>query len=271
MAEYGFDYLETDLRDGVAVVHSADPNDERLVPEAHPLHRELRDLFPALADDDRVRAVVLAGGAEAFTPFPSLEGLDRLLDSDPGAAARMQREVTEIVNNMIAFDKPLVAGVAAPAVGMGAQVAFLCDFIVTSRGVRFQDTHVRSGLASGDGATVVWPLLVGLAHARRYMLRGHPLTAEVADELGLVAELVDTPEQVLEQSVLLAAKLAALPAMAYRNTKRALNGWLRLGATTTLEAAAALELSTYSSPEFLAARTLARGQAAVAGDGPVPG
>jgi len=253
-----FDYLSVEVDHGIAVVRAVDPNDEHLLPKFHPLHRELRDVFPLLAADERVRAVVFAGGKRTFCPFPDLAGLDALLSSRPDAAIQLQREAREIVANLISFDKPLVAGVAVPAVGMGAQLAFLCDFVVACRGITFQDTHVRSGLVSGDGATVVWPLLLGLARARRYVLRGHPMSAEEADELGLVAVLVDAPSEVEDAARTLAEKLATLPTTAYRLTKQALNEWLRLGSLVTLDTAAALQLASYTSPEFLAARAAAR-------------
>jgi enoyl-CoA hydratase len=247
-------------RDGaVATVHIADPNDEHFVRDAHPMHRELRDIFPALLDDPEVAGVVIAGGAESFCPFPTLANLDALLASRPGAAQALQREAREIVERLIAFDKPLVAAVSAPAVGFGAQLAFLADFVVAARGSYFQDTHVRLGLTAGDGATAVWPLVMGLGRARRHVLRGHPLSAEDADELGLVAELTDEPAGVLPAARKLAAKLAELPGPAYAGTKHALNQWLRLGAGVALEVAAAHQLATYDSPEFRARRASAAG------------
>jgi enoyl-CoA hydratase len=251
-------YVSTEQEGSVVTVHIADPNDENFVSGAHPMHRELRDIFPALLDDTSVAAVVIAGGNELFCPFPSVANLDALLTSRSNAGATLQREAREIVEGLIAFGKPLVAAVSAPAAGFGAQLAFLADFIVAARGTYFQDTHVRLGLTAGDGATAVWPLIMGLGRARRHVLRGHPLSAEEADELGLLAELVDERAEVLPAARRLAAKLAELPGPAYAGTKNALNQWLRLSAVTSLEVAAAHQIATYESPEFRARRDAAR-------------
>jgi enoyl-CoA hydratase len=252
-------YVHISNDEGVATVRIDDPNDENYVKHSHPMHRELRDVFPALAADPHVTGVILAGGVNEFYPVPRMDSLDAILRSKPGIEVTLQREARDIAQNLIDFRKPIVAAVSNVAHGMGAQIAFLCDFVVASRNVTFQDTHTRLGLTSGDGGTLIWPLVVGLARARRYVLRGHPLSAEEAHELGILADLVDTPEDVLPAAEAVARKLVALPTLAYETTKFALNQWLRLGATVSLDIASALEVSSYASPEFLAHRERARG------------
>jgi enoyl-CoA hydratase len=239
-------------QDGLAIVRIDDPNDENYVKHSHPMHRELRDIWPALSADPEVRGVVLAGGDKEFYPVPTMQSLAAILESRPGIQHTLQREARDIARNIIDFTKPLVAAVSTKAHGMGAQIAFLCDFAVAARSVSFQDTHTRLGLTSGDGATLVWPLVVGLARARRYVLRGHPLSAAEAYEFGLLSDLVETPEEVLPTAEGVARKLIGLPAAAFQTTKFALNQWLRLGATISLEVASALEVGTYDSPEFRA-------------------
>jgi enoyl-CoA hydratase len=255
------DFVTVELDRGVATIAISDPNGREFVADSHPMHRELRDVFPALSQDDEVAVVIVAGGRDAFCPFPTLANLDALLSANPDAAFRLQTEARQIVENLIAFDKPLIAAPSVPAAGFGAQLAFLCDFIVASRNVFFQDTHVRLGLTAGDGATVVWPLLLGFSRARRHVLRGHPLSAEDADASGLLAELVDEPNEVLPAARLLADKLALLPAMAYSTTKQALNSWLLLGASASLGLASAHQIATYESPEFREIRRTERGSA----------
>jgi enoyl-CoA hydratase len=239
-------------RDGLAVMRIDDPNDENYVKHSHPMHRQLRDIWPALSADPAVRGVVLAGGEKEFYPVPTMQSLAAILQSKPGIQQTLQREARDIAHNIIDFTKPLVAAVSTTAHGMGAQIAFLCDFAVSARSVYFQDTHTRLGLTSGDGGTLIWPLVVGLARARRYVLRGHRLSAEEAYELGLLSDLVESPEEVLPTAEMVARKLIALPPAAFQTTKFALNQWLRAGATISLEVASALEVGTYDSPEFRA-------------------
>jgi enoyl-CoA hydratase len=253
-----FEYVGTKLSDGVATVTISDPNDDSFVQRAHPMHRELRDIFTLLDDDPEVSVIVLAGGKHEFCPVPSLDLLDELLTARPGIAAELQAEARDLVMGMLELRKPLIAAVSKPAMGMGAQLAFVSDFLIASRDVTFRDSHVRLGLTSGDGATLIWPLLMGLARARRHILTGEPLTAGEAHEIGLVAELVERPEDVEAASLALAQKLATLPVEAYATTKRSLNGWLRAAAAKTLETAAEAQIATYESPEFLRRREAAR-------------
>jgi enoyl-CoA hydratase len=251
MSSTGSSYVGLSVQDGVATVRLSDPNDDRFVSESHPMHREVRDLFPRLDDDQSVHAVIWAGHERLFYPLPDLSRLSALLETNACAAARLQLEATQIVRSIISFRKPMIAAVAGPAIGLGAQIAFLSDFLVVARGAYFQENHVRAGLTSGDGATAIWPLVMGLARARRHILRGSRLSAEEADALGLVAELADDPADVMRRSNSLARELAALPSDAFWTTKLALNRWIGLGASASSDFAAALQIATYSSPEFI--------------------
>jgi enoyl-CoA hydratase len=263
MTDNGSSYVELSSHDGIATVRLNDPNDDRFVSEAHPMHRAIRDIFTRLSDDESVRAVIWAGNDQQFYPLPELRMLSALLKSDPAAPARLQLEAAQIVRSIIGFRKPLIAAVASPAIGAGAQIAFLADFLVASRGTFFQDTHIKVGLTSGDGATAIWPLVLGLARARRHILRGTRLSAEEADALGLVTELADSPAEVLPISQGLAVELAALPTDAFWTTKLALNQWIGLGASVSSDLASALQIATYGSPQFLQA--MRRSDAALPG------
>jgi enoyl-CoA hydratase len=237
---------------GVAVVTIADPNDEAFVVDRHPMHRELRDVFPALDQDEDVKAVALVGGDEEFCPPPSLENLRALLEQDAGAPERLQKEASDIVRNMLALSKPLVAAVSTHATGVGAQLAFSADFLVMARGTALRDTHVRIGLAAGDGATLVWPLSVGLPTARKHILTGVPLPAEDAHRLGAVYRLVDNPSEVKDAAVALAEKLARSDAQAFAASKRALNGWLVAAIPEVLDPVNKAQVESFGGSGFAA-------------------
>jgi enoyl-CoA hydratase len=243
-------YVTVECRDGIGIVRIDDCNDAYFVSERHPMHRQLRDVFGVLATDQAVRAAVIAGGTDQFCPPPSLSNLKALLAAVPSMPAVLQDEARSIVGNILSFPKPLIAAVAAPATGFGAQVALLADFIVTYRDAVFQDAHVRVGLAAGDGGTLAWPLAMGLAKARHHVLRGHPLSGTEANDLGLIEDLVDTPEEVLPASLLLAARLTRLPAGAYAATKAGLNGWLTMSLPAVFDIVNRAEIDSYASEHF---------------------
>jgi enoyl-CoA hydratase len=249
-ANYGLDYVDVEIDDAVAVVRIKDPNDEYFVERKHPMHRHLRDVWTHLAEDDAVRAAVLGGGYDYFFPAPRLPHMAALFAAHPQHVEAMQTEAKQIFVNIMEFPKPLVVAAFGSVIGMGPQIAFLADFLVASRDTTFTDSHVPAALASGDGATVVWPLVMGLARARRHVLRGTPLSASEADELGLVETLVDTREEVLPAARTLAIELARLSPLAFRATKLALNQWLRLGVQVSLEVVSALEVQTFAGQDF---------------------
>lgn len=244
-----YQYIEKEILDGISTVRFRDPNDDHFVAERHPMHRELCALFPDLASDAGVRGVVLAGGSSQFLPPPNPENLSALLDAEPDAPARLQAEARDIVRSLIEFPKPLVSAVSSPVVGFGPQLTFLSDAIISTNDAYFCDTHVRFGLTAGDGGVIVWPLLFGLARARRHLLLGERLPAAEAYQLGAIAELVE-PREVVPRAHDLAARLAALPATAFRTTKASVAKWFELGSSTAGDLASAFEVLSYASDEF---------------------
>ena len=118
-------------------------------------------------------------------------------------------------------------------------VALLADVAVASRTAKILDGHTRLGVAAGDHAVIIWPLLCGLAKARYYLLTNKPLSGEEAERIGLVAVCVDDGEVVTTASEV-AEELARGSATAMRWTKHALNNWLRM-AGPSFDASLALE------------------------------
>src|SRR5207247_2539638 len=102
----------------------------------------------------------------------------------------------------------------------------LCDVIFMAESATLADPHVRVGLAAGDGGTVAWPLAVGPARAKRYLLTGDPVSAVEAERLGLVTEVV--PDDELDATATaFAHRLAAGAPLAVQYTKQAVNALVR--------------------------------------------
>ena len=177
--DYPFEYISVAVDDGLAAVRFSVPvtDSEEFVANSHPMHAELRDVWPRLGFDPEVRAAIVTGTGDTFYVGPGLAEVAALIRRQPYSARQLMQESREIVTNLINFAKPLVAAVNGPAIGMGVQMAFLADSLVAYRDGSFHDTHVRVGLGAGDGGTMMWPLLIGLARSRRLLLRGHPLSA----------------------------------------------------------------------------------------------
>jgi enoyl-CoA hydratase len=114
--------------------------------------------------------------------------------------------------------------------------------------VEFRDAHVLGGVVSATGP-FQWPPSVGLLRAKRYLLTGDAMSAEEAERLGLVHEVVDTGTS-MTRALELARHLAALRPQAVQGTKRALNQWLRVAFDPVFQHALALEFMTFPQEEL---------------------
>jgi enoyl-CoA hydratase len=134
-----------------------------------------------------------------------------------------------------------------PAVGAGLAVGLLADVSIATPSARIVDGHTRLGVAAGDHAVIVWPLLCGMAKAKYHLLLCEPVGGEEAERLGLVSLCV--PEEQLEERALeIAMRLAQGAQPALRHTKLALNNWLRL-AGPAFDASLALEFLDMAGPD----------------------
>ena len=162
------------------------------------------------------------------------------------------RDARRIVRDMVDFPLPIVAAVNGPAVGFGCSVAVLSDIVLVSDRAYFADTHVASGIVAADGGSLAWPLLMSLLKAKEYLLLGERIPAALAVELGLANRVVPH-EQVKEEALAIAHRLAALPPAAVQDTKRALNLHVQRAMTGILEYGLTAESETFTSPEHHAA------------------
>ncbi|MFC5747264.1 enoyl-CoA hydratase/isomerase family protein [Actinomadura rugatobispora] len=209
-------------------------------------HRELAGIWRDVDADDEVRAVLVRGEGTAFSAGGDLAMIEDMMD-DHAARARIMREARDIVMNVINCSKPVVSAIQGPAVGAGLAVALLADISVAGRSAKIIDGHTRLGVAAGDHAAIVWPLLCGMAKAKYYLLLCDAVTGEEAERIGLVSLCVDD-DRVHERALEVAGRLAGGAAEAIRHTKHALNNWLRL-AGPSFDASLALEFLGFTGPD----------------------
>lgn len=245
MAQQTFRTLKVEKDEGVAVVTLNRPEALNAVDEV--MHRELVDVWPALAADPEVKAIVLTGAGRAFSAGGDMRWLESTHRNFLGQQ-RTMREALDIIENMLRVEQPMVAAVNGPATGLGATLALFCDIVVMSETARIGDTHVRAGVVAGDGGTVIWPLLVGIHRAKEYLMTGDLIDGREAERIGLVNRAVPADE-VLPTALAYARRLAEGPVWAVRWTKLALNQWLKWGLSLTMPAALALEMLTFNTED----------------------
>lgn len=182
----------------------------------------LRDTLLELADDPRVRAVVLTGTGRAFCAGQDLREHVALLESDnPVPMATVTEHYNPIVLALTTMPKPVVAAVNGAAAGAGAALAFACDLRIAARSASFVTAFTRIGLSVDSGTSWTLPRLVGPARAAELMMLSEAVDAERALAMGLVAEVVDD-DALATRAAELAERLAAGPTQAYASIKATL-------------------------------------------------
>jgi len=188
------------------------------------LHTELVEVWRTLDRDPEARVAVVTGAGRAFSAGGDL-GMVENAYRNPEEIGRILDEARDLVYNMLRCDKPIVSAINGPAVGAGLVVGLLADVSIAAENARLGDGHVRMGVAAGDHAAIVWPLLVGMAKAKYYLLTAEFVDGKEAERIGLVSLCVPDDE-LLARAQAIAVKLATGPRHAIRYTKRALNQWL---------------------------------------------
>jgi enoyl-CoA hydratase len=210
------------------------------------MHRELAQVWRTVAEDDETRVVLVRGADGAFSAGGDL---DLVVDiaTDQATRLRVFHEARDLVYNVIDCPKPIVSAMTGPAVGAGLAIGLLADVSIATPAARIVDGHTKLGVAAGDHAVIVWPLLCGLAKAKYHLLLCEPLDGVEAERIGLVSLCV--PEDELESRALaVATRLADGAQPAIRHTKLALNNWLRL-AGPAFDASLALEFLDMTGPD----------------------
>jgi enoyl-CoA hydratase len=209
-------------------------------------HAALGSVWARLARTAGVRAILVRSVGKGFCAGGTPDVVQGMLD-DHAARLRVMREGREIVQGMIDCDLPVVSAINGAAVGAGAAVALLADISIAGHKAKIIDGHTKIGVAAGDHAAVVWPLLCGMAKAKYHLMMCNTIDGVEAERIGLVSLAV--PDEELQATARrVAVQLAAGSASALAFTKRSLNHWLR-AAWPAFEHSLALEIIGFAGPD----------------------
>ncbi|MDB5430067.1 MAG: enoyl-CoA hydratase/isomerase [Caulobacter sp.] len=232
--------LKIEMRGAALWITFNDPPMNAMNDEAH---HELSHVFRTISRDPAVRVVVITGaGDRAFSAGGNIQSMKDNIKNH-ARWVKGATEAREVVLNMLECDKPVVARINGHAMGVGATIALCSDITVMVDTAKIGDTHVKIGLVAGDGGALLWPHLVGITLARRYLLTGDLLTGKQAAEIGLVTQSCTAEELdgVVDGWV---KRFETGATVALAGTKRALNMAIRQQAQGAMDAHMGLE--TYS-------------------------
>jgi len=242
-----YEHLRFEHRDhGVLLITIDRPEKYNAADEQ--MHTELARVWNDVSADPRTRVAVITGAGKAFSAGGDLAMVERMA-GNYDAVTHMLTEMSDLVYNIINCDKPIVSAINGVAVGAGTVAALLADVAIAAEDARIGDGHVKLGVAAGDHAAIIWPLLAGMAKARYYLLTGEMITGAEAERIGMVAKALPR-DQVLDEALRVADVLATGAQQAIRLTKRSLNNWLRQ-AGPTFDQSAAYEMLTFMGPDVV--------------------
>ena len=231
-------------QEGILVITMATPG--RLNAAGAEMHHDLAAVWTAVDRDPQTRVAVVRGAEGVFSSGGDFDLIEEMA-ADFAVRTRVLREARDLVYNVINCSKPIVSAMEGVAVGAGLVVGLLADVSIATPTVRLIDGHTRIGVAAGDHAAIIWPLLCGMAKAKYHLLTCEPVNGEEAERIGLVSLCV--PEDELhERALAIARALADGSQSAIRWTKYALNNWLRM-AGPIFDASLALEFYGFAGPD----------------------
>ena len=212
MAEYGT--IQFELHDRIARITLNRP--DRLNSFNSQMHEELRDALENLGE---ARVVVLTGAGRGFCAGQDLNDRAVAAEGQPvDLGMTVETSWNPLVRTLTSLPQPVIARVNGVAAGAGANVALACDIVVAARSVRFIQSFSAIGLIPDSGGTWVLPRLVGQARALALALTGEPLSAEKAEEWGMIWKCVN--DEALDSEVdAIAQKLASLPPLGLASIK----------------------------------------------------
>ncbi len=219
MSRYDFQF---DVRDnGVAVLTFDRP--DTLNSLTFEIYEQLERLFVDLQTDARVKVVVLTGKGKGFCSGGNVEDIiAKLIEMDITQTLAFTRMTGAVVRNMRRLTKPIIGAINGVTAGAGTVLALACDLRVLSESATFAFLFTKVGLTGADmGAAHLLPMVVGTGRAAELLLLGDKIDATECHRIGLANKVVP-PEDLMDEALQLADRLAAGPGLANAMTKRLL-------------------------------------------------
>jgi 2-(1,2-epoxy-1,2-dihydrophenyl)acetyl-CoA isomerase len=187
---------------------------------------DLRAIIQRDAADESVRAVLITGAGRGFSSGADLKsGFDPADDGMPNLYKELHDVYHPVIAGLRRLEKPVVAAVNGPAVGIGCSLALACDLIMAGESAFFGLAFVNIGLMPDGGSTAFVPPAVGRARAFQMAMLGERIPAPQALDWGLV-NWVYPDDRLMDEAEVLVGKLAAGPTRSYAASKRALNRFI---------------------------------------------
>jgi 2-(1,2-epoxy-1,2-dihydrophenyl)acetyl-CoA isomerase len=239
-----YQFIKQHIEDSVMIITLNRP--DALNSFIMPMAKELQHSLDEAAGNDKVRAIVLTGEGRGFCAGQDLK--EAIAENAPNIRTIVNETYNPIILKIRNIEKPVVCAVNGVAAGAGANIAFACDITVASSSSSFIQAFSKIGLIPDSGGTFFLPKLIGMQRATALMMLADKLTAEEAQSIGLIYK-VFSPDEVFNEAMKLAKKLAQLPTVGLGLTKKALNAGLNNNLKDQLEVEAELQEKSAQSAD----------------------
>ena len=211
-------------------------------------HQDCADLVAAVQraqDDASVSCVILTGSGSAFSAGGNLKAMKERngigpLDAPDATRANYRRGVQPIAQALWNCEVPMIAAINGHAVGLGLDLACLCDIRIVAEGAKLASSFIKMGIVPGDGGAWILPRAVGLSKAAEMIFTGDTISATEALAYGLVSQVLPA-DQLLSAANALAERIVCNPAKALRLSKRLLREGQQQRLSDVLELSAAFQ------------------------------
>ena len=203
--------------------------------------------------DPQVSCIVLTGAGTAFSAGGNLKsmkersGIGRL-DTPIATRNNYRAGVQRVIRRLWECEVPMIAAINGPAIGLGLDLACLCDLRIAAEGTKFASSFIKMGLIPGDGGAWVLPRTVGLANAAELILTGDTIDTDAALRMGLVSQVVPAAG-LMDAAQKLAARVVANPARTLRLAKRLLREGQQQRLTDVLELSSAYQALVHETQD----------------------
>ncbi len=187
------------------------------------MHKEIREVLKDLKKDSNIRCLLLTANGRGFCAGQDLS--DRNVDPTaemPDLGESLEKRYNPMLRTLRSLEIPVVCAVNGVAAGAGANIALSCDIVIAARSASFIQAFCKIGLIPDSGGTWTLPRLVGRGRAMGLAMLGDKISAEQAEQWGMIFRCVDD-EQLTEESVKIAQTLAKGPTRGLSLIKRAMN------------------------------------------------
>jgi len=205
---------------------------EKLNPMGTQMAENIRSGLEECSRDEEIRAIILTGAGRAFSAGGDLREIRK--NVPPLVFRDGIALVFKVVSTIADLEKPVIAAVNGPAVGVAFNMALACDIIVASEDASFSEIFVRIGLIPDGGAHFLLPRIIGLAKARELIYTGKIISAKEAETLGLVNQVVPS-DKLTSAALEWANRLANSPTRAIGMAKKLLNRSFQTGLAEMIE------------------------------------